>query len=85
MREGGGRRHHGAHFNGSTAWSQGRGEGGVGLGRAMRRREKERRGQLGVDSWIMQSRWLWATLSEVAARARGGGGLVNKGRRRGRG
>jgi hypothetical protein len=60
------------------AWAKGRGKGGV-LSRAVTHGEREC-GGAGA-----RSEWLRAALSEVAARARGRGGLANKGGRRGAG
>jgi hypothetical protein len=59
------------------------GNGGQ-LGRAMRRREKERkRGRRGIDSRTAGPEWLQAAWSEAVARVRGGGGVANQAGRRG--
>jgi hypothetical protein len=63
---------------------EGNGGGRGWLRRATRQREKERkRGWRGVSSRTMGHEWLWAARPEAAARARGGGGLANRGGRRG--
>jgi hypothetical protein len=62
------------------------GNGGVGSGVPHGGgRKGERGGRCGVGSQTMGSEWLWVVRSEVTACAREGGGLTNRGKRRGTG
>jgi hypothetical protein len=66
----------------------GRADGEMGegrLGRASLQREKGGKRGRGVNSRTMGPEWLRAAWSEVAARAHYGGGLANRGWRRGTG
>jgi hypothetical protein len=63
---------------------EGNGGGGVGQGcHTMEGKERKRWGWCGVGNWTVGPEWLLATWSKAAARARGGGGLANKGGQRG--
>jgi hypothetical protein len=60
--------------------------GGVGSGVPRGRgRKRERGGRRGVDSRTAGPKWLRVARSEAAASARDGGGLTNRGGRRGAG